>query len=685
MSRLRSVLRRIAPAWVASPLRRAIQAACLAAFLVLFFYVCCPYTARPAAVWGGWLPTDVDATSGRITLSADEPAGNPISVDQVLHVVDPGASPPAYLGAFRVIDSADGRLVLEPEASMTPERLERLSASFGPWSLRDDEPGSWPSHYARDREGKEILPAELFLRLDPLASLSAAVAARAWVGSLVGAGVILLVCLVVPRGFCGYVCPMGTLIDLFDWAVGRRVSRTGLKPRGWWATTKYWLLLGVLVAALGGVLISGFLAAIPVLTRGIAFLLAPIQTGWIRGWHQVPPLGAGQIFSIVLFLAVFALGFLGPRFWCKYVCPTGAVFSVANLLRLAERKVDSRCTACGRCVEHCPFGAIDEDFSTRTADCAFCRTCGGVCPTEAIRYGWKKVSGTVSAEPGTNRGLSAGLPEKRFLTPFPGRRGLLRAAVGAVVGIIGGVAAAALIRRSDRKAASGAPMPVRPPGTLPEPDFLALCVRCGECYRACPNDALQPLGISAGLDGLWTPHLAADWSGCEPSCNHCGHVCPTGAIRPLPLEEKRVARIGLAVIDRRTCLPHAGHSACRLCVDECSRAGYHAIEFERVGTELDEKGRPIEDSGLLAPVVIPSKCVGCGLCQTRCRAINAAEKGLLAQSAIIVQAGEGKEDRLTSGSYVALRQQEETQRKAERRRLLDRTKGSETYLPDWIK
>ena len=86
-------------------------------------------------------------------------------------------------------------------------------------------------------------------------------------------------------------------------------------------------------------------------------------------------------------------------------------------------------------------------------------------------------------------------------------------------------------------------------------------------------------------------------------------------------------------------------------------AGYHAIEFIRVGTQADTAGNPIEDSGFLAPVVRPDKCVGCGLCQTRCFGINMAEKGLLRASAIVIEAGQGKEDRLFSGSYVALRAQ----------------------------
>jgi len=104
--------------------------------------------------------------------------------------------------------------------------------------------------------------------LDPLVALSTAVAAKAWVWSLAWAGGLLLICVLFPRGFCGYLCPLGTLIDLFDWAIGRRVNRWKLKDgehdRRWWVHLKYYLLLACLVAALGGVLITGFFAAIPI-------------------------------------------------------------------------------------------------------------------------------------------------------------------------------------------------------------------------------------------------------------------------------------------------------------------------------------------------------------------------------------------------------------------------------------
>jgi len=533
---------------------------------------------------------------------------------------------------------------------------------------------AWPSHYADDLAAKEIVDAELFLALDPLLSISTALATRTWVWSLSFAGVILLVCIFIPRGFCGYLCPLGTLIDLFDWAVGKRVTKFRVKSDGWWVHIKYYLLLGCLVAAAAGVLVTGFVAAIPVITRGLLFTITPLQTGVTRGWYQVPPLNAGHFVSLALFFAVLFLGFLQPRFWCKYVCPTGAVFSLGNLFRATQRKVTDACIKCNKCVEVCPFDAIKPDFTTRTTDCTLCQTCGGACPTQAIQF--------------VPRGKTLVL--KQFNDPPTndtkiGRRGFLATGLGVAAGVVGGFTGGAAISMTSSKVMAGTgKLPVRPPGSVPEPDFLTQCIRCGECFKACPTDVLQPLGFEQGFNGLWTPAVAADFAGCDPSCNNCGQVCPTGAIRALPLEEKRVARMGLAIVNEQTCLPFADREACQLCVDECDAAGYHAIEFERVHVETDEMGMPIEGTGYAAPRVRDDLCVGCGLCQARCYQVNVKDKSLLQESAIIIEAGKGKEDRMHRGSYIALREAEEAERKARIQQQNEESDNGGSYLPDFL-
>lgn len=525
----------------------------------------------------------------------------------------------------------------------------------------------WPSHHADNFLKKERLDAEAFLAIDPLVPISTAIAGRTWVWSLWWSGLLLLVCVAVPRGFCGYLCPLGTVIDLFDWSIGQRITRFRVQNDGWWVHLKYYILLGTLISALCGVLISGIVAAIPVLTRGLLFTLAPLQMGAFRGWHQVPPMNAGHFLSIVLFLAVLGLGLLRPRFWCRYVCPSGAVFSIGNLFRVSERKVESTCINCNKCIEICPFDAIKADFTTRTADCTLCQTCGGVCPTHAIKFveRWNGVELKVLNDPPTHE------------TPLS-RRAALAATAGGVATFAGihSLWGANLASKTLEQ------LPVRPPGSVPEADFLNLCIRCGECYKVCPNNVLQPLGFELGFEGLWTPAVKASWSGCEPSCNNCGQACPTGAIRALALDEKRVVRMGLAIV-KQNCLPLAGREACQLCVDECNAAGYHAIDFIRVGTEMEPDGTPIEDTGFLAPLVNRDACVGCGLCQTRCHGINVEQKHLLSETAILITTE--NEDRLHHGSYRELRDHERREWAAEQQQKQRETGDDSNYLPDFLK
>ncbi|MCG8648214.1 MAG: 4Fe-4S binding protein, partial [Pirellulales bacterium] len=380
---LRRWLRKGGISWLASPPRRVVQALSLMLFLALFFYVCWPYDARPASPGQSakdFQFQEMDQQSGLLKFRGESippwigETGSRVFVGDGETVCEP----------LEIAAIGTGQISLLASEQVSDEFFDAILTGREQWTLYQQHPDAWPSHYADALSAKQPLPAEVFLAIDPLVSLSTAIASRSWVWSLVCAGIILIVCLLIPRGFCGYLCPLGTTIDLFDWAIASRTKRWNVAEDGWWVHIKYYLLAGTLVAALGGVLVSGFFAAIPVITRGLLFLGEPLQSGALRGWHLVPAMNLGHLVSIVMFLAVLGLGFLRPRFWCKYVCPSGAVFSLGNLFRATERKVESSCIHCNKCVEICPFDAIKPDFTTRVTDCTLCQTCGGVCPTQAI-------------------------------------------------------------------------------------------------------------------------------------------------------------------------------------------------------------------------------------------------------------------------------------------------------------
>lgn len=473
---------------------------------------------------------------------------------------------------------------------------------------------------------KERVPAELFLWLDPLASVAAALAGRCVGVFLVWAAGILAASLVIPRVFCSHLCPLGTTIDLFDWAVGRRLKRLHLRRRGAWVHAKYYVLAAVLAAAAFGGMLAGYVAAIPVATRGYVFLLAPAQLAALKHAGMVRPVSWDYWLSLALFLGIIGLGVLGRRFWCRTLCPSGALFSLVSPLRLRERRVTAACIGCGKCVRACTFDAIRPDFSTRPAECAFCPDCARACPVDAIQFGWR-------------RGAPAHVARPAGETETPGGPCLSRRAVlgASAAGALAAVGLAAWPRPRPRL--------LRPPGSLREDRFLQRCVRCGLCLKVCPGPVLHPAGLSAGLDALWTPVAVPSWAGCHQHCNFCGQVCPTGAIRALPIEAKRRTHMGLAVVNARTCLPHSGRRDCQLCYDECRAAGYNAIEMREIRLEVGDvpegvmSAAELEAAGrILAPFVKPEACVGCGLCEYRCGAAWAKQQHLLDSSAIVVVA-----------------------------------------------
>ena len=475
----------------------------------------------------------------------------------------------------------------------------------------------------------ETLPVEFFLWLDPLVGLAAAAAGRAVVAALWGAAAVLLLSLLFPRAFCGWLCPMGTLIDGFDRLTGWLTRRVHAGAGGRWTHVRYGILAAVAVAAALGVLLAGFVAPIVVLTRGMLLTLGRAQGGMARGWESLDPAGWALWLAAAGLALVLLMGVLGRRLWCRYLCPSGALLSLTAPGRVYERRVASTCTGCGKCVDACAFGAVAEDFTTRHAACTFCQTCGGACPVGAISFGNR-----------FRQWVDQGEHRQGENAHCAGRRAMLAATVGGAAGAACGLARLSL--GGAKPQAAGRRGLIRPPGSVDEERFGDLCVGCGQCIQVCPG-VLRPAGPAEGFEALWTPIVVPTRAACHQDCNFCTQVCPTGAIEPLSLERKRRFKMGTARIDRSLCLAHAGEEECRSCLEECTSAGYHAIEMRWV--KLDISGIPEgafseleleEMSRIKAPHVQADACVGCGLCEYRCHARWVANAGRLPQSAITV-------------------------------------------------
>ena len=142
---------------------------------------------------------------------------------------------------------------------------------------------------------------------------------------------------------------------------------------------------------------------------------------------------------------------------------------------------------------------------------------------------------------------------------------------------------------------------LRPPGALPEKDFLDVCIGCGQCANVCPNKCISLAGLEKGLSQLATPVITARAQACI-LCMACTQVCPTGALRRLePTEDGRKAvRMGTAVVSEEVCYSFAGRT-CGVCYRACPLAG-KAMKLGLYET----------------PRVNPLHCVGCGLCEQAC-------------------------------------------------------------------
>ena len=466
------------------------------------------------------------------------------------------------------------------------------------------------------------LPADIYLRIDPLLGINAVLASREIIARVLWSLLLVGATLAVGRFFCAYVCPLGAAIDGLDFLFFRKIKRPGLKSDSRLRRWKYFLLIVIVVTALTRVSLVYFLDPIAFLTRFYTFVLHPLAIAVLNllldsirpisrglGWvglahlHYPQPVYYMTAVTLAIFGTVIALGHLAPRFWCRTLCPLGALLSLLSPLGVFKRRVSEACNRCMACRKGCPMGAIDEDpLKTRSPECIQCRACARICPEKAISF------------PAAFSGI--GEYSRLDIT----RRGF-------VASLAGGLSFGFVALQTPFTLLEGKRQLIRPPGTLPETEFLRTCIRCGECMKSCVTNTLQPCFWESGMAGLWTPKLEPRMAACEPNCNVCGKVCPTQAIRSLSLDEKTHARIGTAVIRKENCLVWAQDKMCLICDEICP---YNAIVF-----------RPID--GYRRPVVIASRCNGCGYCEQRCPV-----KG---ESAIVVVTD--GEIRLKEGSYIA--------------------------------
>lgn len=467
---------------------------------------------------------------------------------------------------------------------------------------------------------------QIFFHIDPLILVATYLATYAVSMAALLALITLGVTLLFGRVFCGWVCPLGTINHfvgwLRDWIRGIPPTPARWSP---WQRTKYFLLIGLLVMAAFGVHWIGVFDPIALLYRSTTTAAWPafqyaVEDGSTAIYQADPHVGPvhatsvsepvyeffrdhifltprqaflGGGFILALFLAIVLLNLVQPRFWCRYLCPLGALLGLFArrplLLSLVRRNED--CNDCGRCTIGCQ-GLAAPGFGNQwmSAECFACWNCVSKCNFRALKF---------KLEPPFRKRSIAGLDLGR------------RATIGAAAGGFAGLFLFRLTPQAQGKAYN--PALIRPPGAREEHEFLQRCVQCGLCMKVCPTNALHPTTFEAGLEGVWTPMLVPKIGYCEYECNLCGQVCPTQAIQPLTLEEKKKVRIGLATIDTTRCIPYAYERNCIVCEEHCPAPGK---AIYTVDTEITTRSG--EKIVVKQPHVDPNKCIGCGICETKC-------------------------------------------------------------------
>ena len=444
-----------------------------------------------------------------------------------------------------------------------------------------------------------IKPAMLF-KSDPLMMAMVSISQRVILPGVAISIAMLLIAAALGRYFCGWVCPLGAAMDITA-ALKKKHAILSDNRSAALRKIKFFFLGAFLILALAGIQVAWICDPVTIAARFVSMNMIPALT-WaadrififlIRDcnmhgaisdlYHTLESnlLGVKVFYFahsaaiLSFFAAICAASFILQRFWCRAVCPLGALYSLAGRFSRLRRTTGG-CVKCGRCVNSCRMGAIKKDFSYSQGECILCMECIYDCPSHVTKFGFSGASRPpVNTESRKNFILI--LLSSLFTMGFAFPAGRKRSP--------GGV--------------------IRPPAALEEDHFVNRCIRCGNCMKVCQTNGLQPVMFQAGPGGIWTPQLVPETGYCEYLCTLCGKTCPTGAIPEITQEQKAVTKLGIAEIDRSTCLPWAKNKECIVCQEHCP-VGEKAIKLD---TYAGGPAKPYIDERL---------CVGCGICQNKC-------------------------------------------------------------------
>jgi len=220
------------------------------------------------------------------------------------------------------------------------------------------------------RDGGSPIPVNLFSLFDPLLAVSSMVAAREWMPAFALALVTVALTLAVGRVWCGWICPLGTVLELFG-PRGRRGLPLKLRR------AKYTILFTILLLALFGSMAFMYFDPITIAIRGLASVVTPSIS-----------LAVAVPLALILFLNLV----VERRFWCRYLCPLGGLIGLLSRFAWLKRTVEER-EGLQPCRLNCPAGTNVTGFVAQVSQRRFRQAsdlirrrnplitvCGHVCP-----------------------------------------------------------------------------------------------------------------------------------------------------------------------------------------------------------------------------------------------------------------------------------------------------------------
>ncbi len=352
-----------------------------------------------------------------------------------------------------------------------------------------------------------------FFRANPLVVISYFISTFQLLPIFLPGIMMTLATVVLGRFFCGWICPLGTIIDLITPRIKKNNKNNIINSR-----FKYFVIFLLLTTALFGINLIGLLDPIAVLVRFLTFSVYPVvgylyrvmgekrdylEPAYLLIKNNLLPFRTSfyplAIFSLGVFGIILFLERYEERNWCKNLCPLGTLLGLLSKFSIFTRVPKGLCGDCGDCAKICK--TTFDNHILNKAGCILCMDCKIKCKFNRVTFKLKK-------------------PEFSTTEFSPDKRTM-------IAGFLSGVV---LSRMAGYKDETLKVRLLRPPGVKDENDFLKKCVRCGECMKICLRNALYPSLFEGGLYGIYTPVLVPRKGYCEYNCTLCGQVCPTKAI-----------------------------------------------------------------------------------------------------------------------------------------------------------